>query len=469
MKDKILQYIIEEKMINKEDHIVVGVSGGADSICLLHILYALKDTLNITLSAVHINHGLRKEAAIEDAAFVKALCQKFEIPCYDYYYNIKEVAKKEKVSEEEAGRIIRYNRFLKVCNEKINGKIAVGHHMDDNAETILLNLIRGTGIKGLTGIQPIRGKIIRPLLNTSRKEIMDYLSKYNIAYREDLSNYQAIYTRNKVRLNVIPYIEKNINPNFVKKIVKTANILQEDNDFIQEYAYEKYTIIKKEEANNSIKLYLEGFLKEHIAIRKRVVQLAIKHISTEKNIEAAHINQIIQLAHKEVSKQINLPNSIVVKKNYSTLDFFIDENNSMNKMAIEYGIKIPSKVHIMEGNKTIITKILKNEKDITMTKKPYTKCFDYDKIENTLCVRTRKSGDFIKLKGLNGRKKLKDFFIDEKIPKETRDQILLIADEKNILWIIGYRSSDEYKVTKQTKNILMIEILGMEDITDGKN
>ncbi|TCT13046.1 tRNA(Ile)-lysidine synthase [Natranaerovirga pectinivora] len=467
MEKKILEYILKENLIDEDDHVVIGVSGGADSVCLLHLLHKLQGNINFTLSAAHINHGIRGIDADADEEFVKELCRTLEVPFYSYKINIKEESKRLKVSEEEAGRIVRYNVFNQILDQYKKGKIAVGHHMNDQGETVLINLIRGSGIKGLLGMSPKRENIIRPLLMFKREDIIAYLNKNQLKYKEDYTNSQDIYLRNKIRLNIIPYIEANINEKVIDKIVQTTELLKEDDDYLNINTNEllKELIISQEEDNIIIRT--DELLDQHIAMKKRLIREVINRVSTIKNMESIHIDQVLGLANKEVGKKIDLPNNLLVKKHYDALEFSFLKNNQEKPAHLQKEkciIKIPSSYYIQSITKQMKTSLINHIKEEDTSKKTYTKFFDYDRIKSALCLRTRETGDFIVLKGINGRKKLKDYFIDNKIPKEKRDEILLIADGNHIIWIIGYRVSEEYKVTEKTQKILKVEITDTEDL-----
>ncbi|MFP4698331.1 MAG: tRNA lysidine(34) synthetase TilS [Eubacteriales bacterium] len=457
MEQKAYEYIIKNKLINKNDTIVIGVSGGADSVCLLYILWKLRKRIEFDLIAVHINHGMRGDEADDDANYVKTLCENLAISCHFFSFDIKKEAKDQKVSLEEIGRIIRYKCMKKIAHKYKNGKIAVAHQMNDQAETIIMNLVRGTGLNGLLGMSPKRDRIIRPLLECKREEIEKYLEMNNLKYRQDSSNFEDVYTRNKIRLNILPYIEDNINEKVIDHIHQTSEHLKLENDFINQVstsAFEEMVAIE----DNRISLNIDKFNKLHKAIQKRIIRKIIYNLINHlKNIESVHIEQIIELALKQVGKKVHLPNNIIIKRCYDRLVFTIGIIENPSKIEKKHIIDIPSQVYIKSFNITIKTSFIELEKGKIIPKKIYTKWFDYDKIKSALYVRKRKPGDYIYLNNV-GKKKIKDFFIDIKVPKEERDSIPLLACEKHIIWIIGYRISEVYKVTEDTKRVLIVEI-----------
>lgn len=458
MINKVYRFINDNDLIKSNEHVVIGLSGGADSICLVHLLNNLKSKINFTISCVHIHHGLRGNDADKDVQFVIKFTKQYGIPCEVFYYNIKEVANRMKLSEEEAGRLIRYKKMNKVLKKYNNAKIAVAHHKNDQAETVLFNLFRGTGLKGLLGMQPIRNNIIRPLLCLTRLEIETYLQKNNITYRDDYTNYETHFSRNKIRLKIIPYIKKEINAKIIENINRTAQILTIEEDFLRQYSKKIYNKIAVYNESQII-ISINQLLNLHQAIKVRIIRMAItnliKHVN---NIEQQHIELICKLMNKPVGKHINLPNNIKVTKDYESLKFEVESIKITKKLFRNIIIKPNETYEIPELNKTLITEIFELE-EVIIPKKIYTKWFDYDKIKSTLILRTRQIGDYFAINGIAGNKKLKDYYIDEKIPREDRDYIPLLADGHHILWIIGYRISEAYKITQTTKKVLSITVI----------
>ncbi|WP_058486501.1 tRNA lysidine(34) synthetase TilS [Defluviitalea phaphyphila] len=454
MLHKFYNTIKKYNMITMGDKIIVGVSGGADSMCLLHLLKELSNELDFSITVVHVNHGLRGKDAQEDAEFVENICKEWGIAFNLYHIDIKKEAKKRKCSEEEAGRILRYEIFEEE-RKKVNGnKIAIAHNMNDQAETVLMQLFRGSGLKGLGGISPVRGNIIRPLLEITREEIEDYCVKNHIEYRHDYTNDLNIYTRNKIRNEIIPLIKENINPNIVKTLYNMSTIIKEEDIFLDKKAKSLLKEAIEKETKNYLVINNIKFNSYDDVIKKRIIRIILeKLIGSLKDIASKHILDIIELSKKGTGKKINLPKKLVVKTQYDELIFQLGETNIQNFF---YKIDIPSSLFIEEIGLTIETKLLNREKFTLFNQDVYTKSFDYDKIEGSLCIRTRKPGDRIILK--NGNKKLKDFFIDSKIPRDEREKIPLLADGNKILWVIGYRYSDAYKITANTNRILQVKV-----------
>ena len=313
MEDKILQTITKYDLIESGDKIVLGVSGGPDSVCMLIVLNKLKEKLGFDIVVAHINHGLRENAKL-DEEYVLELTKKLGIKCFVCHANIEEEAKKQKRGIEETGRIIRYNFFEEILNQENANKIAIAHNSNDNVETIIMNIMRGSGTSGLKGIEPKNGKYIRPLIEIKREDIDKYTKEYNP--RHDESNDENEYTRNKIRNIVIPYIKSEFNPNILDTITRLSSISKEESEYLElktKEAYEKMLI----EENEQIVLDLKKFNNEELVIRKRIILYSInKLFGTTKGIEKIHIDDIIKLCKNNIGNKYLTPNKntkIVIK------------------------------------------------------------------------------------------------------------------------------------------------------------
>lgn len=455
MLDKIREYIKFNNLINDGDKVLVGVSGGADSMCLLSVLL----DFSIDVCVVHINHMLRGKDAEEDQLYVENFCRDKGIKCYSFSYDVDKIAKEKKISCEEAGRMVRYEAFNNVLKEEGCQKIAVAHNADDNAETILHNLFRGTGLKGLVGIAPKRDVIIRPLLETTRAEIESYLKTKNIEFRSDATNFEDIYTRNKIRNAVLTYAKENINVNVSGHITNTGKMLGEIDDFIEIEGNKAYCTTVSE-TDNGILILDEGFEELHIVIKRYIVRTVLSKVSGSlKDITHRHIEDVLGLFNNQVSKNVNLPYDMVARRTYDGVVVEkIIVNNVSNATYDE--IKVCRFGEFLlgpNGKKLVVSPFSKEEwetKENKYEEKMYTKWLDCDILERNLVIRTRRPKDYIVVDGNGSKKKLKDYFIDLKIPKNDRDSVLLLADGEEILWVIGYRINYNYKITKETKNIV---------------
>ena len=457
MYKKVMSYIKDNNLIKSGDKVLVALSGGPDSVCLLNILYNLKAELNIEIGAAHLNHLLRDKDAFEDEEYVKTLCKSLDIPCFVKRVDINKYSKDKKMSSEMAGRDARYNFFDDIVKDEGYTKIATAHNANDQAETILFRLMRGSGIEGLCGIKVRRDKIIRPILCLSRKEVEEYIEINNLKPRIDKTNFEKIYNRNKIRLDMIPYIKENFNEDIIQTLNRMSVLLQKDNEFIENSArsfYEKhcieqsdYFIIKKEMFDN----------KE--AVVTRVIRYALTNFSkTHYDFEMKHIYEICNLAKNNSGKAIDLPNKIYAENIYG--DIYIKERININNIDVKQEIVVNKNEingkKIFFNNENIEFSLLKNDSNLDLNQNNFIKYFDFDKINDSISLRKRKNGDKIIPLGMKGSKKIKDLFIDMKVPKEERDCIPLLCFDENISWIVGIRVSEEYKITNKTKNILRV-------------
>lgn len=453
MNEKVLNYIKEFNMINPNESVVVGVSGGSDSMCLLGLLLELRESMNLKLHVVHIHHGMRGIEADEDMAFVENFCKERDIAFYGFKYEVVSLAREKGLSTEEMGRILRYDAFSEIAN-KYNGKIAVAHNMEDMAETVLFNLFRGSGIKGLVGIQPVRDNIIRPIMCLSKEEIYAYLKEMGISYRVDKTNFEDEYTRNKIRLNVLPYIKENINNKATQHIFQTSRTIFEAEEYIEDAALKVYKDYSKENANqNEVFFNIHMFDKPHILVSYAIRQGISVLTNSLKDITNGHVESIISLSNVNAGNKVSLPYSLYAIKEYDGIKL----SKKMDTKKIEaveitgYGTwDIPWK-----RAKLLVEKDQFSE-DI-FKENLYTKWVDYDILEDNLSVRTRKSGDYIVVNDCGQRKKLNRFFVDNKVPQDIRDSIVLVASGSRILWIVGYRIGADVKVNDDSTHIIRLD------------
>lgn len=457
LEDRVLLTVKKGNLIKKGDNVLIGLSGGPDSMVLLYLLLEIQNEIPFLIYIAHVNHGVRGKEADRDEEFVERLATNLEIPYYTTKIDMEGYAKKHKMSSEDAGRILRYGFFRKVLVNIGGGKIAVAHNKNDQAETLLMRFLRGTGIDGLRGMEHSAEDIIRPLLDISRTEIENYIEENCIDTRLDKTNLVPIYNRNKIRLEAIPYIEENFNPNIIDTLWRTSSIMAVDSSFLNEYTLIKYKELIKNKRKDSIVLDRNEFLKEHTAIKQRIIRQTIYDLTSSlKGFTSKHILDIVELFDKGgTGKSIDLINSIVAEISYDNL--VIKLGNKEKKVDYSYDINIGESLYIEESNCFIETKVISIEKEELNFDDRFIKYFDYDKIESGLHVRNRMAGDKFVPFGMDGTKKLKDFFIDEKIPLKKRDDIPIILDNRNIIWVVGLRISEEYKITSETKRVLAIK------------
>ena len=453
--EKTLSTIKKYNLIEKGDKIVLGLSGGPDSVCLLHILNRLKEVLDIEVYAAHLNHQIRGIEAQKDALYVSQLCESLGITFFVKSINVPQYCKENKLSLEEGARKLRYEMFFEIKDKLNANKIAIAHNMNDQAETVLMRMMRGTGLQGLKGIDYIRdGIIIRPILEIERSEIEAYCEKYELNPRIDATNLESIYTRNKVRLELIPYMKENFNSNITESIVRMSNSLRNDNDFIEEEAFKKFKEVAFINGYN-LEIKLDKYINLHKSLKTRIIRHGIKYVLGDTNfIDQKHIEEIIDLeGQNKIDKKIVLPRGLFVYRQKNKLIFTTKE---IIFEEIEFSYKVPKNglVKINEANIIIETETMSIKRYKSLKKDKSSKWFDCNKIEGGIIVRSKKPGDKIKLSV--GSKKLKELFIDLKIPKEERDKIPVVQDNNGILCVGNFRNSEAYKIDENTKEVLKI-------------
>lgn len=479
---RVRAYIQEHRMFERGETVITGISGGADSVCLFFILRSLQKELGVKLAAVHVNHGIRGEEAAADERFVQSLCEAADIPLEIVHCNLELIAKKRKQSMEEAGRNIRREAFAKAAERYGAAKIALAHHKNDNAETLLMNLARGTGLNGMTGIKPVRGNYVRPLLCLERREIEEFLEQNGISYQTDQTNLTEDYTRNKIRNRVIPYMETQINPRAAAHLSEAAEQLRKVQEFLtgRVEAFKESCVSRKD---GKLLIRTEPFQGGEEILREMTVLSCLEEMAGQaKDLSAVHVADVASLFKKQCGRQIMLPYNMRAVRGYEgvTLEKVnadeekkreVKENRENgillreDELRQEVKCRIPGTVYYRTsqgGNAAVTCRMVDFAENPGNMQKSHTNCFDYDIIKNDLCVRTRRPGDYIVIDRAGRKQKLKSYLINEKIPAGERGEILLIADGSHILWIVGHRLSLCGRPDEHTKRILQIQIDGGE-------
>lgn len=474
--EKVKAYIVKHRMIFAGDTVAAGISGGADSVCMLYILRKLTEEIPFHLLVVHVHHGVRPDAQ-EDADYVKQLCEEWNIPFWLKKVDMDRYARENGLSSEEAGRQLRYQAFEEALAGKgIACKIAVAHNCNDRAETMLFHLFRGSGLKGLGSIRPVRERIIRPLLCLNRAEIEAYLAQKGLVYCMDSTNDEDTYTRNKIRHHILSYAEEHICQNAVEHIGDAAEILAQTNDFITKQTVSAYEKCVASQEKDGIILNLTLFREEDSFLQKMILLRCMEQMTPyRKDITKEHINDLMALTGKDGSKEIYLPYGLRARKEYDRL-FLQKEKDRESVMGTEtlweqgcfpqeylpIPVTVPGEVTVPGLGKISFRYVSEEEffykKGQNIPEKTYTKWFDYDKITRVLAFRTRETGDFLTIDSALRKKTIKEYMINEKIPKMQRERIYLLADGPHILWIPGYRISQYYKVNENTKCILQVQL-----------
>ncbi len=462
MQKKVFAYMKQWNMVNRGMKILVGFSGGADSTALLQLLWEYAKEHDASVCALHVNHGIRGAEAERDQNFCELFCQERDIPFRVVRVNVPEIAKNEGISAEEAGRKVRYEAFGQALKEGFADRVALAHHQNDQAETMLFHLMRGTGIKGLRGMEPVRLPYVRPFLCVGRQEIESWLTEKRIFWVEDSTNRELEYMRNQIRHQVLASMEQ-IRAGSVSRMSLAAAQLLEIEDYLEREAgqwWEKSVCKEKE----GYAISLDTFGRMHPVMQKMVVIKCLEQVAgSRKNLEAVHIEQVCHLAGGKRGSRVTLPGNcfavlgygkILVKKGYGTENIqkpvYCKPDGEYQYMGEVFRFTLE--------NRTGTEKIPLN---------CYTKWFDYDKIETNIVLRNRQPGDYLEITG-GAHKKLKDYLIDCKIPREERDQCILLADGAHIIWVTGMRISERYKVTDGTARILKVQKIEDGGTRDGK-
>ena len=455
MLQRTAEFMRQHQMAQSGEMIVLGLSGGMDSVCLFHLL----KELGYSLAAVHVHHGIRGEEADRDEKFVEALCKKHQVPLYSYHFDVPKISREKHLSEEEAGRMVRRQAFTETM-EKCNARcVALAHHANDRAETFLFHLSRGTGVKGLGTMKPVQGTVIRPLLWAQRSEIEAYMQEQCLDYVEDGTNASVKYTRNKIRHEILPLLEQ-VNEKSVAHICSVAEKLSSVSAYIDREA-EKLCRLSTVMYRDEVQILKFAFCQGDEVLRIPVLQKCLEYLSGSlENITEEHLTKLLSLFEMQTGKELHLPYGITAVRTYEGIRmFFRKEKENLEPVAFsgdglyEFGGK-SFKISVESWD---------NSKNFPINN--YTKCFDYDKIETVLFFRTRRTGDYLEVNAEHGKKSLKDYLINEKVPKEQRDQVILLADGSHVLWVVGKRISQYYKVTKDTTKILRVQCV--EEMKNG--
>ena len=441
------KFIKNKNLINAGEHVIVGLSGGADSVYLLRILNSIKEEMNLKITAVHINHMIRKEA-VDDQKFVQDLCGQLSIPCKIFEIDVKQIAKREKMSLEEAGRKARYDAFAKTMKKYNADKIAIAHHQNDQAETFLYRVVRGTGIYGAGAMREKDGNLIRPLLCVKKEEIVKYLKETGQTWVEDASNQDDTFARNQIRNQVIPRLEM-INEQAVEHIGWLCEDIKEVTTYLTDQIEEAFLRCTKP-IEQGFEINCDHLLLENRWIQKQIFKKVLEETAgKKKDLERRHVEDLLNLAENGTGKRISLPYNMTAEKNYQYIK--VQKGNISDKQ------EMTGKILCEEV--TDLTNIVEND---------CIKIIDYDRIETGVKLRSRREGDYFLFGKEYKKKSLSRYFIDEKIPRQLRDEMPLVADGSRIIWIVGRRVSEYYKIKESTKRYLKLEFKREGDDSNGE-
>lgn len=449
------RFIREQKLIAEGERVLAGLSGGADSVCLVAVLCELSGILSFEVGAFHLNHGIRGSEADEDEAFSRALCEGFGIPFFAVREDVPQYAKEHRTGLEEAGRELRYRAAGRLASEKGYDKIALAHQQNDVAETFLFHLFRGSSVPGLASIPAKRGNIIRPLLLCGREEIEAYLAEKGLSYRTDATNQETEYTRNKIRHCILSYAKGHINEGAVRHTAEAAAELSLLKDYL--FSEAKELCAQAAETPGEFRLPVAVLEKKHRVLQEEVIHmLLVRAAGSARDITRAHVLAVRGLCFSQSGKQVSLPHGLTAGRSFAELFIKKAEPGGMDAPEKEYLVEVPGEYSVGAAGETMVFCCFPYKKNTEIPKNEYTKWFDYGKIKNSIVIRTRMPGDYLTVNSMNHHKTLKSYFIDHKIPQKERDQICLLADDRHIIWIVGERISNYYKVSEHTKMILHV-------------
>ncbi len=469
------QAITRYKMFETKDSVLVGVSGGPDSIALLYSLLDLSDTFPITIGVAHFNHTLRGKDSDRDASFVADIAKRLALPFYEKKGDTLAFKRKKKLSLEEAARHLRYDFLLNTANEYRFDKIALGHNLEDNAELILMYLFRGSGLSGVSGIPAVRdARIVRPLILSSRPQILDFISQKGLKHVTDTSNSDRRYLRNRVRHDLIPMLRESYNPNITATLSRFGSILESEDKWIEKIldpVFKKAVCVKQAGRLALSTLELDEI---HIAAQRRIIRRAIKHVKGDlRRITFTHIDSIINLLKSPTGfGSLDLPDRImimlknrklVISKEKRALRSIANRNGKPEAISFKYTVCQkefkPITLLIKETGLTLkfSRKSIEDLSNISHSDK-HIALMDMDKFKPPLVVRNSYPGDRYTPLGLTGTVKISKFFINRKVPRVQRAKCPILLGNQRIIWVAGHRIDDSVKITASTENVLKVEL-----------
>lgn len=474
---RVLSFISRHNLLSNEDSVLVAVSGGPDSLCLLHVLTTIAHGLNISIAVAHFNHLLRGEESRADAEFVSKIAEELGLPLVTGEGDVRAFSRKHRCPIEEAAREMRYSFLAQAVKSGGYRAVAVGHNADDQVETILLHLIRGSGLQGLTGMSPSftwKGvfcresvRLIRPLLEITRQEIEIYCSDNRLEPRQDFTNLSTRYLRNRVRRELLPLLER-YNPRIKNSLTRLADIVSDDLCFIEQTAEEQWSRIVIEE-ENSIKIDRTQLLNLPLSIQRQVLRRAVeKMLHNLRDIELKHIDYLRERIGLITGKKLNLPFGLTAYMEYNYLVLRPSEGkiSPFPPLEEEYTLSVPGET-ALPGWK-VLTRYLdrgdissNSDNRLTINDKElnFTAYFDRAMLLGPLTVRSRRKGDRFKPLGMEQDKSLHDFMVDQKIPSSWRPDIPLLFCKQKLIWVVGWRISGDAKIVADTERVLSVQFV----------
>lgn len=470
MLHKVRKTIAHHAMLERGERLIAAVSGGPDSVALLKVLTLIAAEYNLSLVVAHLNHGLRGAEADGEEDFVRSLSHSMDVECVSGKIDIAALKEPGK-SLEELCREQRYAFLKKVAVDYQATKIALGHHLQDQAETVLMNLLRGSGAEGLRGMMPVReGLIIRPLLQVTRKEILAFLEEMGLSFTSDSSNAHDCYLRNRIRHHLLPLLKEGFNHRVEENLSRTAEIMRLDDDYLATEVEGWLCRWGISRQDGEKRLPLTEFLKLHAALQQRVIKNLLARTSRSgQGIDYKHVQAALTLARgSHGSASLDLPGGVLLRREYYTIIFsrlvdrraFPAGRRMSGNLDFCYPVNIPGRVEVKEAGLSITFQFA-DRPDQTLLSVPggRTVYLDYGAMRPPLVIRNVIPGDRMQPLGMAGKKKLKALFIDEKVPRASRHLLPLLADQQSVIWAAGLRISSRVSVTEKTRQVLKVEII----------
>lgn len=454
--EKFVDFIHKNHLINPDDYILIAVSGGIDSVVLLHLFIQYQESIPLRLEVIHINHQLRSSQADADQQFVEQLANQYRLPFIARKMNVPKFIETNGMSLEEGARVLRYRFFAWALKRTGADWVALGHHADDQVETIIDHFLRGSGVKGLTGMAIRRDKFIRPLLFAARQELETYAKAHSLHYQVDATNAMTQYRRNRIRHELIPYLQENFNPAISDGIRRTGQLLDEVECYLNEQAQTAFDACLVNAEKDKIVLDIHAFLSYFIAIQKYVLFRALNWVGLPRSV----------LTYAKMERAMRLIDAQASGKRMMLADnwqLFIDHEfvviqkiqNDMLELPIEVGRIYDLDNGELEFQATLIAR---NQLPQQFAPDRAIEYIDYDRIQGSLVIRNFRAGDRFQPLNFHGTKKLSDFFTDHKIPCHQRWKIPILACDSGIIWIIGHQIDDRFKITQSTRQILKLRV-----------
>lgn len=454
---KVKRTITRHGLLQLGDRVVVALSGGIDSMVLLHLLLSLKIELELHLHIAHLNHMFREESRHE-ADLIGELVLELGLPSTICSIDVPKLQKEKGLSPQEAARQARYGFLVEVADREKANRIALGHHLDDQAETVIINLLRGSGTRGLAGIPIIRGSFVRPLLEVSRRDIQRHAKSFGIPYLEDPSNREEGYLRNRVRLELLPYLAKAFNPRICETLAETAEVLREDDTFLSRLTEEALSSVILSKGEGKICLSLPGLEGLPCALRRRAMRETVRIIRGDILPPPGRFIAALEDAvlKKKTGAQIPLGKGLVAVFHHD--DLILKGGEERLRRIETTSLALPGRTYIPTIEREIVTKIVEN-RNLDFKKIPKGTAFmDFETIRPPIYLRSRREGDRFYPLGLGGQKKLQDFFVDCKVARHERDLVPILVDSEKVIWVVGMRVDERVRVKAETEQVLIVEL-----------